>query len=150
MKMNKYLKSIFKIGIIALILIIAYFFQPTTKPDEHKTEQVVSLVQSETEISDMVLESLTEKNYNSKKELPKSPKKTGIKNEVEEIKKENVQEDGNFTCSILVRCDTILKNPDLIKEEKKDIIPQDGVIYKAENVVFYEGEYVLGGGTIVK
>lgn len=140
MNIKKYLKSFLMIGIIALILIISYFFQPTTKPDEHKTKQDVSSVQSETETPDMVVESFTENNYNSKKEQLKTPPKTETKNEVEEIKKENVGDDGNLTCSILVRCDTILKNPDFINKETNKFIPKDGVIYKADNVIFYEGE----------
>ena len=138
--MNKYLKNFLKIGIIVLILAIIYFFHPTIKHNEPEISQDASSVQSTTKKNDMVLDSLTEKTYESKKEQSKAPEITVIENEPEEMQKENVQQDGNFTCSILVRCDTILKNPDLIKEEIKNIIPKDGVIYKAENVVFYEGE----------
>ncbi len=51
--------------------------------------------------------------------------------------------DTALTCTISVRCDTILKNIQWFKEEKVNIIPKDGVIFAETEVAFYEGESVF-------
>ncbi len=48
-----------------------------------------------------------------------------------------------LTCTLSVRCDTILQNIECLKEEKVDIVPKDGVIFAEKEVVFYEGESVF-------
>ena len=48
-----------------------------------------------------------------------------------------------YTCTLSVRCDTILKNLAQLDEEKTDIVPKDGVIFAEKTVVFYEGESVF-------
>lgn len=47
------------------------------------------------------------------------------------------------TCTLSVRCDTILKNLDWLSPEKRELVPEDGVIYKERTVTFYEGENVF-------
>ncbi|MBE7026077.1 MAG: DUF4430 domain-containing protein [Ruminococcaceae bacterium] len=44
------------------------------------------------------------------------------------------------TCEVSVRCDTIFANLDKFKSEKHELLPDNGVIYYAENVEFAEGE----------
>ena len=51
--------------------------------------------------------------------------------------------DEKLTCTLSVRCDTILSNIDLLDEEKTDIVPKDGVIYAEKTVTFNEGESVF-------
>ena len=51
--------------------------------------------------------------------------------------------DKELTCTLSVRCDTILKNIEWLDEEKVDIVPKDGVIFAERNVTFYEGESVF-------
>lgn len=51
--------------------------------------------------------------------------------------------DKALTCTLSVRCDTILQNTTWLKEEKVDIVPEDGVIFAEKEVVFYEGESVF-------
>ena len=51
--------------------------------------------------------------------------------------------DNELTCTISVRCDTVLDNMGHLDREKTDIVPQDGVIYAEKEVVFYEGESVF-------
>ncbi len=51
--------------------------------------------------------------------------------------------DTEHTCTLSVRCDTILKNISWLKEEKRELVPQDGVIYQEKKVTFYEGESVF-------
>lgn len=56
---------------------------------------------------------------------------------------QNEEEDKTLYCTLSVRCDTILRDADKIKAEKKGIIPKDGIIFKEKKVVFYEGESVF-------
>ena len=48
-----------------------------------------------------------------------------------------------LTCSLTVRCDDVLKNPDLLDETKKSVIPPDGIIIALSDAVFMEGESVF-------
>lgn len=51
--------------------------------------------------------------------------------------------DVTYTCTLSVRCDTILDNMDWLDPEKVDLVPEDGVIFPATEVTFYEGESVF-------
>ena len=46
------------------------------------------------------------------------------------------------TCTLSVRCDTLVGNSKLDKE-KVELVPADGVIFKTTTVTFYEGESVF-------
>lgn len=48
-----------------------------------------------------------------------------------------------YTCTLSVRCDTILDNLDWLVPEKVELVPEDGVIFPASTVTFYEGESVF-------
>lgn len=48
-----------------------------------------------------------------------------------------------YTCTLSVRCDTILDNMAWIAPEKAEIIPLDGIILTEQEVTFYEGESVF-------
>lgn len=54
----------------------------------------------------------------------------------------DVAQDKKLTCTLSVRCDTIVNN-NLVSDEKKAIIPKDGIILSQREVVFYEGESVF-------
>ena len=47
------------------------------------------------------------------------------------------------TCTLSVRCDTILDNIGWLDPEKVELVPADGVIFPATQVTFYEGESVF-------
>lgn len=51
--------------------------------------------------------------------------------------------DTAYTCTLSVRCDTINDNLDWLDVEKKDMVPEDGIIFPATEVTFYEGESVF-------
>lgn len=48
-----------------------------------------------------------------------------------------------LTCTLSVRCDTILNNIKWLDPEKVELVPPDGVIFPAARVTFYEGESVF-------
>lgn len=56
---------------------------------------------------------------------------------------EVVISDKEYTCTLSVRCDTILNKIEWIDSEKVDIVPKDGVIFTERTVTFYEGESVF-------
>lgn len=51
--------------------------------------------------------------------------------------------DKELTCTLSVRCDTVLQNIGSLDSEKVDIVPKDGVIFAEKTVIFYEGESVF-------
>lgn len=51
--------------------------------------------------------------------------------------------DKAMTCTLSVRCDTILDNIDWLDPEKVELVPEDGAIFPATKVTFYEGESVF-------
>jgi len=51
--------------------------------------------------------------------------------------------DKAYTCTLSVRCDTILNNSSFLDPQKAELIPKDGVIFPATEVTFYEGESVF-------
>ncbi len=51
--------------------------------------------------------------------------------------------DKEFTCTLSVRCDTILQNIGWLDKEKVDFVPKDGIIFAEKTVTFYEGESVF-------
>jgi len=50
------------------------------------------------------------------------------------------ESDKQMTCSLSVRCDSILKNISKLLPEKKELVPADGVILNIKDAVFYDGE----------
>ncbi len=55
----------------------------------------------------------------------------------------SVISDRKLTCTLSVRCDTILNNIEYLDPEKVELVPKDGVIFPATGVDFYEGESVF-------
>ncbi len=53
-----------------------------------------------------------------------------------------INEQNQYTCTFSVECSTILNNLDELNPEKFDVLPADGIIFPATEVVFYEGESV--------
>jgi len=48
-----------------------------------------------------------------------------------------------LTCTLSVRCDTILANMSSLNPDKAELVPADGVIFPPTVVTFYEGESVF-------
>lgn len=51
--------------------------------------------------------------------------------------------DNTLTCTLTIRCDTILNNLQWLDPEKKELVPKDGVIFPETTVTFFEGESVF-------
>ena len=60
------------------------------------------------------------------------------------VEPENVTiSDVAHTCTLTVRCDTVLANLDWLDPAKQPLIPTDGVMLPETTVTFYEGESVF-------
>ena len=51
--------------------------------------------------------------------------------------------DGKLTCTLEVRCDTLLKNLDLLPKEKSALVPEDGILLAVTEVEFSGGNSVF-------
>lgn len=51
--------------------------------------------------------------------------------------------DTAYTCTLTVRCDTILDNLGWLDPTKTELVPENGVIFPETTVTFYEGESVF-------
>ena len=47
------------------------------------------------------------------------------------------------TCTLSVRCDSILQHMDWLNPDKVECVPEDGIIFPTATVTFYEGESVF-------
>ena len=51
--------------------------------------------------------------------------------------------DSQMTCTLTIRCDTLLDNLDYLDAAKRCLVPADGIILAEKQVTFYEGESVF-------
>lgn len=88
-------------------------------------------------------EKIAEKN--SKNDYPKDSEAAEKDEAVKSAptQKTEATENGEYTCTISVRCDTLLNNMQNVSPEKRNIIPNDGIILEKVETVFYEGETVF-------
>lgn len=54
-----------------------------------------------------------------------------------------IDKNKKVTCTFSIRCDTVLNNMDMLKEEKREIIPSDGVVLSPITVTVSQGESVF-------
>ena len=51
--------------------------------------------------------------------------------------------DGKLTCTLEIRCDTLLENPDTVPAEKAKLVPEDGILLPVTEVEFTGGNSVF-------
>lgn len=111
---------------------------------------------NETELSDEILPSETESPDAVLGTSDNGPEDTANIDEVAEQSKEPIEKpdtagiievdsekSGELKCTLSVTCTTVLDNMDILNPEKKEIVPEDGIIFQEQEVVFYEGESVF-------
>lgn len=52
-------------------------------------------------------------------------------------------EEKKSTCTLLITCEAVLDNMHLFDTDKPEMLPEDGIIYKAREVILSEGESVF-------
>ena len=110
--------------------------------EENKSEMLEiskeenSIEKAEDELQGMVIDSVTGKDkyltdpVPEGKPIPMEPQ-------------DSIIGDVEYTCTLSVRCDTVLDNIDWLDPEKVELVPEDGVIFARTSVTFYEGESVF-------
>lgn len=99
-------------------------------------EEIAENTQPPTEEQKMVINEETENNQYRTDPVPEG-------NPVPVEPENSVITDKQLTCTLSVRCDTILSNIERLDSEKVDIVPKDGVILAEKTVTFYKGESVF-------
>lgn len=136
LKRNK--GKILSVLIVIVICVVAYFAdginpQKDNEDTEHNETKILSLPENKIEGADDETGNVETENkvdtdiYVKEQPLP-------------EIISEP---DKKMRCSLSVNCDIINQNIELLNESKKSLIPQDGMIYKQENVVIDDGDSVF-------
>ncbi|WP_340006778.1 DUF4430 domain-containing protein [Paenibacillus sp. FSL K6-0276] len=112
--------------------------QPTASPKAAKTSTPDSKVKKpETKVA------TTETKQEPKKDkFLTDPVPTGKPKPVE-WQDATVDKKKALTATLSVSAATILDNMDIFNEAKLEVLPADGIIYKAQKVTFYEGESVF-------
>ncbi|MBQ3124211.1 MAG: DUF4430 domain-containing protein [Clostridia bacterium] len=146
--LKKHKWKIAGIAITVLILVIAFMAggEPSTVTEQEATPTPVSEKISITQKPEATpYETATPKPTPAITQRPVSvtpepdtatPVQTPVSVTVDEKK------DDTLTCTLTVRCDTILSNISKLKPEKSGLVPSDGVIFPKTEVIFNKGESV--------
>lgn len=134
--LKQHRKKIAFIGAMFLLLIFTYFCMGNNSA-EKTAEKDISY--NSTENSDLaeeeftVIDDASRKETESEEMILSSPEDENVVPADDEI----------LTCTITIRCDTILNNIDLLEEAKHPLIPPNGIILAKREVTFNEGESVF-------
>lgn len=140
---NRQKGLLFIILAMALVLLISFFAPETPqKGGTEVKESSLAVEEKEAEpikelpdIKEDVIIKETEKEKENKLSVIPAPKGETSK---EEATPE--QESAALSCTLSVKCLTALKNLNKIKEEKRVVIPDDGIIYPESTHTFTDGE----------
>ena len=150
--MIKNKKTLIFAAVIIAILTISYFWggnvpSPSTTEKssnltaEEKIQMAQQIVESTVDVVETNAETETNTDadidINSIPDVKPHPKQSVIP--IEEPTN-STKDTVATTCYISVRCDSVLNNLQYLDENKKSIIPQDGIIYENPAAVIYEGE----------
>ncbi len=143
-KKNK--TKIISLVCILAVLALAFFAgenNQSTEEDNFVKSESVEVVQPEIETEstpENVHKSAQKENIeDNKKSIAKSEEKTNVDEPSFAKDEEIADENRELTCTLSVRCDNAVGKV----SEKTVVIPNDGVIFKEQRVVFYEGESVF-------
>lgn len=112
---------------------------PETSPDDSDSTPEPS--QSDTPDSPEET-SLAASSASDKDKYETDPVPEGKPNPVESVDV-TVDGDEQRTCTLSIRCDTILNNMDLFNQDKLGVLPSNGVILQTITVTYSEGESVF-------
>jgi len=126
-------------ALVMVILLTISFFLPTSPEPKRAPVDLDMPVVIDTNTSQTKSSAKTTGSYNEEKTIPIIEETMPSEQSTSEPA-ENVDVTHKLTCTLSVTCHTILDNMHKIKEEKKQIIPPNGVIFSPKEVEFYEDE----------
>lgn len=122
--------------IIAMVLVVVFGMQKKdmTKKEFHSKNLTTPIAQTESPEPSEAPSSDSAKATTAPKASAK-PSGGAVSKKAPENKS-----DDYLTCTLSVRCDTILDNTDKLSAEKINIIPDDGIVFPETEVKFSDGE----------
>ena len=120
-----------------------------TKPDEETTALVSSQTESVSDVAQITKPATSEKITVAKTTRPATtkpatPEKTTIAETTRPAATKPIEQPKEkLTCTITIRCDTILDNMNNLEPAKAPYVPDNGVILRTVTVEFKEGETVF-------
>ncbi|MDF2615801.1 MAG: hypothetical protein K0Q47_456 [Sedimentibacter sp.] len=105
--------------------------------NETETSDVILSISDEPESPDSILNTSDNLQENAANIEPiEKPYPAGL---IED----DTEKSSQLKCTLSVTCTTVLDNMDILNPEKKEIVPEDGIIFQEQEVVFYEGDSVF-------
>lgn len=157
MRKNKY--RIITVIIIFLILGFSFFCGDDTSEylnSESVSNEIYTIQSPDTATAEPIAdyEPPKEENIEANTQITNNTAETDIKQPVinketepfsvaEQSPELNDNTNDALTCRLSVSCKSVLENYDMLKDSKKEIIPEDGVIFKEKTVEFFTGESVF-------
>lgn len=156
--MKKYKGRIFAIA--AVLLLIFSFFAGTADRGEEPLSAPVQSTSAEIDINEADVSYSLQKPEDTpfptatpeeqcRSDTPKEAEPTEAMPSAQPTKADDVKTAtptatpvSELTCTISVRCDTAIKSS-LLDTKKREILPENGVIFNEQTVTFYEGESVF-------
>lgn len=117
---------------------------PDEKPEEEENEQISSAEtasEEDEETADRVLQGMKINKETGMDEYQTQPVPEGKPLPIEP--QTVTISDKEMSCTLSIRCDTLLSNLDKLEEAKWMLVPDDGIILAEKTVTFYEGESVF-------
>ncbi len=124
---------------IMLLLLVFIYFRGGNNPAEKNTEKT----ESYEPIMNVIVESEEPDSITDNRE---DTAETETVTQVDAPLEEeciSTADEGIKSCTITIRCDTILNNMEFLEEAKHPLIPPDGIIMAEKEVTFSEGESVF-------
>ena len=133
MNLNK-LNRLFFILIMALFILVgcraSRIIQEAEKSFREQTEESAADTIMATAVPETVKDMYSTDQVPEGKPVPVEPEN----NEISDVEK---------TCSLSVSCAVILDNTKKFNKEKLELVPEDGIIFMENEVIFYDGESVF-------
>lgn len=150
MKNIKKYKALISVALIIIFISVIACVLNRNVPHNHE----MSKVDKSMVMSDVSEKAQTQKNVDDEKQNVETEenKTVSAESDTESTTEEKVYEseeevdetsDKEQTCTLSVRCDTILKNIVSLDSEKTELVPKDGIVYAEKTVTFNEGESVF-------
>ena len=142
-------KHISKIILIIIALFVAFLYISNVNFQPQQSLKPVAVEEAKKDLSEKAIE--TEENNNPAKtenintEIETKTETNNTSNATIETDEQpnNIPQIAETTCTLSVRCDTILNNIEKLNKAKADIIPQNGIIFAERAVKLNEGESVF-------
>ena len=143
--LKRYKNRIIAVLVTVIVLVIAFMASgektPVTENEPTPSPCVTATMPEVSPTSEVVQETATHKPTEKPTTQPQEQVTTIPTTQPQE--QETEETDSRLTCTLSVKCHTILNNMSKLKPEKTGLVPSNGVIFPETEVEFYEGESVI-------